>query len=133
MLGLESRAKDILREWDRAVEIYQDLQDDVEQAILKYEEIQRLYDSSCYDLREAEERINELEEVSRSLQFHKCDAAIGHQYNSVGNTGKAGTDKLQCQTVSIPDCLSQRLLHLLFNHGLELLCISEYRLMCDGR
>ena len=70
---------------------------------------------------------------SRRFQFHKRDVAIGHQYNSVGNTGEAGTDKLQCQTASIPDCLSQRLLHLFFNHGLELLCISEYRLMCDGR
>ena len=65
--------------------------------------------------------------LSRSLQFHKCDMAIGHQYNSVGNTGETGTDKLQCQTASIPDCLSQRLLHLLVNDGLELLCISEYR------
>ena len=43
MFGLESRAKDILREWDRAIELYQDFQDDVEEAILKYEEIQRLY------------------------------------------------------------------------------------------
>ena len=68
MFGLESRAKDILREWDRAIELYQDFQDDVEEAILKYEEIQRLYDSSCYDLREAEERINELEEENRKLQ-----------------------------------------------------------------
>jgi len=43
MFGLESRAKDVLREWDRAVELYQGFQDDVEEAILKYEEIQRLY------------------------------------------------------------------------------------------
>ena len=68
MFGVESQAKDILREWNRAVEQYQDFQDDVEEAILKYEEIQRLYDSSCYDLHEAEERINELEEKNRKLQ-----------------------------------------------------------------
>ncbi len=50
MFVLESRVKDILKAWDRAVEIYQDIQDDVEEAVLKYEEIQRLYDETCYDL-----------------------------------------------------------------------------------
>ena len=68
MFGFESRSKVILREWDRAVELYQDFRDDVEEAILKYEEIQQLYDDTCYNLREAEEHANKLEEENRKLR-----------------------------------------------------------------
>ena len=52
----------------------------------------------------------------RRFQLHKRSAAMGHQDDSVGNTGEAGTDKLKCHPAALPDCLSQRLLYLLFIH-----------------
>ena len=68
MFRAESRVKEILMGWDQAVEKYQDYREEVEEAILKYEEIDRLYDGACYDLREAEERIDALEQEIKELR-----------------------------------------------------------------
>lgn len=57
----ESRIEDVIRRWNQADELYEDLRDEAEEAIRQYDELERMYEGACYDLHEAEDRIAELE------------------------------------------------------------------------
>ena len=66
----ELRIRDIIRRWNLADELYQDLRSEAEQAIQEYDEMERMYEDASYYLHEAEERIAELEaENERLLQM----------------------------------------------------------------
>lgn len=67
----EPRIKDIIRRWDQADELYQNLRDEAEEAIQRYAEMEKMYEDASYDLHEAEDRIAELEEKIRLLQESK--------------------------------------------------------------
>ena len=63
----EPRIRDIIRRWNLADELYQDLRSEAEQAIQEYDEMERMYEDASYYLHEAEERIAELEAENERL------------------------------------------------------------------
>ena len=64
----EPRVTEILRNWDHALELYQDYRDDVERSIQEYDKMEQKYESVSYSLLEAEDQIKDLERENMILR-----------------------------------------------------------------
>lgn len=58
----EPRISDIIKKWDQAEELYQELRYESEKEIRRYDEMGKMHEEARYELLEAEDRIAELEE-----------------------------------------------------------------------